>query len=196
MFADSPKILEGYVRRKREPELHAWWARYLESIGELEGAMGFYSAAKDNLSLVRIKCTQGKLEEAANLAIESKDKAACYHVARIFEAEGDYSKAVDFYTKAHAYNSAIRLVKEHDMRDLLANLCLMAGGSEIVEAARYFEDIPGYTHQAVMLYHKRAAEFFANNQNYEKAVELLCLAKGVSKIFGFLFSSPKVILRL
>ncbi|VDN34770.1 unnamed protein product, partial [Cylicostephanus goldi] len=111
MFADSPKILEGYVRRKREPELHAWWARYLESIGELEGAMGFYSAAKDNLSLVRIKCTQGKLEEAANLALESKDKAACYHVARIFEAEGDYSKAVDFYTKAHAYNSAIRLVK-------------------------------------------------------------------------------------
>lgn len=40
------------------------------------------------------------------------------------------------------------------MKDLLANLCLMAGGSEIVEAARYFEDIPGYTHQAVMLYHK------------------------------------------
>ncbi|VDM74246.1 unnamed protein product, partial [Strongylus vulgaris] len=86
--------------------------------------------------------------------MESKDKAACYHIARIFEAEGDYSRAVDFYTKAHAYNSAIRLVKEHDMRDLLANLCLMAGGSEIVEAARYFEDIPGYTHQAVMLYHK------------------------------------------
>ncbi|KIH67333.1 tetratricopeptide repeat protein [Ancylostoma duodenale] len=195
-------------------ELHAWWARYLESIGELDGAMMFYNAAKDNLSQVRIKCTQGKLEEASHLALESKDRAACYHLARIYEAEGNFSKAVDFYTKAHAYNSAIRLVKEHDMRDLLANLCLMAGGSEIVEAARYFEDIPGYTHQAVMLYHKagmvgraldlafraeqfsaldlvtkdlhagcdpnvlkRAAEFFSNNQNYEKAVELLCLAK-------------------
>ncbi|VDO26401.1 unnamed protein product [Haemonchus placei] len=154
MFADSPKILESYVRRKKEPELHAWWARYLESIGELDGAISFYSAAKDILSLVRIKCTQGKVDEAASLALESNDRAACFHLARIYEAEENYSKAVDFYTRAHAYNSAIRLVKEHDMRDLLANLCLMAGGSEIVEAARYFEDIPGYVHQAVMLYHK------------------------------------------
>ncbi|VDL79072.1 unnamed protein product, partial [Nippostrongylus brasiliensis] len=206
MFADSPKILEGYIRRKKEP--------YLESIGELDGATVFYSAAKDILSLVRIKCTQGKTEEAAVLAQESNDRAACYHLARIYEAEENYAKAVDFYTRAHAYNSAIRLVKEHDMRDLLANLCLMAGGSEIVEAARYFEDMPGYTHQAVMLYHKagmvgraldlafraeqfsaldlvtkdlnadcdpnvlkRAAEFFSNNQNYEKAVELLCMAR-------------------
>ncbi|VDL82930.1 unnamed protein product [Nippostrongylus brasiliensis] len=214
MFADSPKILEGYIRRKKEPELNSWWARYLESIGELDGATVFYSAAKDILSLVRIKCTQGKTEEAAVLAQESNDRAACYHLARIYEAEENYAKAVDFYTRAHAYNSAIRLVKEHDMRDLLANLCLMAGGSEIVEAARYFEDMPGYTHQAVMLYHKagmvgraldlafraeqfsaldlvtkdlnaecdpnvlkRAAEFFSNNQNYEKAVELLCMAR-------------------
>ncbi|PIO56770.1 tetratricopeptide repeat protein, partial [Teladorsagia circumcincta] len=91
---------------------------------------------------------------AAALALESNDRAACFHLARIYEAEENFSKAVDFYTRAHAYNSAIRLVKEHDMRDLLANLCLMAGGSEIVEAARYFEDIPGYVHQAVMLYHK------------------------------------------
>ncbi|KAK6014197.1 tetratricopeptide repeat protein [Ostertagia ostertagi] len=210
------KYLEraGALEPTIEKELHAWWARYLESIGELDGAMVSYSAAKDVMSLVRIKCTQGKLDEAANLALESNDRAACFHLARIYEAEENYTKAVDFYTRAHAYNSAIRLVKEHDMRDLLANLCLMAGGSEIVEAARYFEDIPGYVHQAVMLYHKagmvgraldlafraeqfsaldlvikdlnagsdpnvlkRAAEFFANNQNYEKAVELLCMAK-------------------
>lgn len=40
------------------------------------------------------------------------------------------------------------------MKDKLANLCLMAGESEMVEAARYYEDIPGYAHKAVMLYHK------------------------------------------
>ncbi|KJH43570.1 tetratricopeptide repeat protein [Dictyocaulus viviparus] len=246
MFADTPKILEGYIRRKKEPELQAWWARYLESIGELEGAVSFYSSAKDIMSVVRIKCSQGHIDEvneyvqliysfkkrfsqmimfsnfelyrrffsASTIASESNDRAACYHLARVYEAEGEYSKAVDFYTKAHAYNSAIRLVKEHDMRDLLANLCLMSGGSEIVEAARYFEDLPGYIHQAVMLYHKagmvgraldlafraeqfsaldlitkdlnadcdsnvlkRAAEFFSLNQNHEKAVELLCMAK-------------------
>ena len=40
------------------------------------------------------------------------------------------------------------------MKDRLANLCLMAGGSDLVEAARYYEDLPSYAHKAVMLYHK------------------------------------------
>ncbi|VDM52826.1 unnamed protein product [Angiostrongylus costaricensis] len=207
-FQECSLIIRRY---SRVIELHAWWARYLESIGELDGAIVFYTAAKDILSLVRIKCSQGLLDEACSIALDTNDRAACYHLARIYEVQEDYSKAVDFYTKAHAYNSSIRLVKEHGMRDLLANLCLLAGGSEIVEAARYFEDIPGYAHQAVMLYHKagmvgraldlafRAEQFsaldlvtkdlnadlrtdryflfFEFSVNYEKAVELLCMAK-------------------
>ncbi|CAJ0941152.1 unnamed protein product, partial [Mesorhabditis belari] len=217
MFTDNPKILENYVRRKRDPELQRWWARYLESIGELEGALNFYAVATDHLSVVRIKCLQGRLEEAAKVASESGDQAACYHLGRNYEAHGQFDEAVDFYGKAHAFSSAIRLAREHDMRDRLANLSLMAGGSDLIETAKYYEDLPGHAHRAVMLYHKakmigraldlafrteqfsaldliakdltpetdsntlkRAAEFFASNQNFEKAVELLCFAKDFS----------------
>lgn len=40
------------------------------------------------------------------------------------------------------------------MKEKLANLALMAGGSDLVEAARYYEDLPGQADKAVMLYHK------------------------------------------
>lgn len=40
------------------------------------------------------------------------------------------------------------------MKDKLANLCLLSGGNDMVDAARYYENMPGYAHQAVMLYHK------------------------------------------
>ena len=45
------------------------------------------------------------------MATESGDKAACYHLARTYEASSEYEKAVIFYTKAHALSSAIRLAK-------------------------------------------------------------------------------------
>uniref|UniRef100_A0A8R1HJJ6 Intraflagellar transport protein 140 homolog n=1 Tax=Caenorhabditis japonica TaxID=281687 RepID=A0A8R1HJJ6_CAEJA len=214
MLKDYPKQIEQYVRRKREDTLYSMWGAYLESVGELEGAISFYHSAKDFYCLVRVKCIQGKIEEASKLAEDSKDKAACYLIGRMYEGDGDVVKAVKFFTKARALSSAIRLAKEHDMKDRLANLCLMAGGAELVSAARYYEDMPGYAHKAVMLYHKagmigraldlafrteqfsaldlitkdldagtdpktlkRAAEFFESNQNYEKAVNFLCLAK-------------------
>lgn len=214
MLKNYPKQIEQYVRRKREETLYGWWGAYLESVGELEGAISFYGSAKDYYCLVRVKCIQGKTEEASRIAEESKNKAACYLIGRMYENDGDVVKAVKFFTKARALSSAIRLARDHDMKDRLANLCLMAGGSELVSAARYYENLNGYTHKAVMLYHKagmigraldlafrteqftaldlitkdldentdpkilkRAAEFFENNQNYEKAVNFLCLAK-------------------
>ncbi|VDM46423.1 unnamed protein product [Toxocara canis] len=158
MLFDDPKVLETYVKKRRDPNLQRWWAQYLESIGDLDGARGFYYASKDYLSVVRLFCYNGCIKEACSSATEvantTADKAACYHLGRYFENEGDMNSAVHFFTKAHAYSSAIRLARDHGMKDKLANLALMAGGSDLVEAARYYEDIPGQADKAVMLYHK------------------------------------------
>lgn len=40
------------------------------------------------------------------------------------------------------------------MQDKIANLALMAGGNELVEAAQFYEATPGKADKAVMLYHK------------------------------------------
>lgn len=40
------------------------------------------------------------------------------------------------------------------MEDKIAHLSLMSGESEMLEAARYYEDKPGHADKAVMLYYK------------------------------------------
>ena len=49
--------------------------------------------------------------QAAALAEETNDRAACYKMGRFYEAQEDFQKAVTFYSKAHAYSSAIRIAK-------------------------------------------------------------------------------------
>ncbi len=107
--------------------MQKWWAQYLESLGEMESARSYYQQAGDFLSVVRICCFMGDMDrvnhnktskhqpnnhtQAAAIANESGDKAACYHLARTYENSGQISAAVNFFTKAHAYTSALRLAK-------------------------------------------------------------------------------------
>lgn len=92
-------------------EIQRFWARYLEASGEYEGAANFYLIANDILSFVRVKAMQGRIDEAAKKAQDTGDQAACYHMAKVYEAEKEYEKAVNFYTKARAFSSAIRIAK-------------------------------------------------------------------------------------
>lgn len=43
--------------------LQRWWAQYLESLGEMEAAKNYYSAAKDYLSVVRLLCYLGDTDQ-------------------------------------------------------------------------------------------------------------------------------------
>ncbi|KAI6184371.1 hypothetical protein M3Y97_00588900 [Aphelenchoides bicaudatus] len=154
MLADEPKAIDLYVKRKRDRVLYRWWARYLESIGDMEGAKNYYKYADDYLSVIRILCYDGRIEEAIEAIKRSDDRAAAFHLARHFEANGNYEQAVTFFTKASSYNTAIRLAREHEMNDKLASLALMAGGTELVDTAKYYEEREGHADKAVMLYHK------------------------------------------
>lgn len=195
-------------------DLQKWWGHYLESVGDMITARNFYKIAGAFLDVVRLLSLEGQLDEAATLVNETNNRAAAFHLGRQYEIVGDFQKAVTYFSKAHAYGSAIRLAKEHEMSDKLANLALQAGGNDLIEAAKYYEDRPGQTDKAVMLYHKagmigraldlafrteqhssldlivqelnensdsnvleRAAQFFANNQQDRKAIQLLAYAK-------------------
>lgn len=45
-------------------ELYRWWARFLESVGDMEGSRNYYKYADDYLSVIRILCYDGKIEQA------------------------------------------------------------------------------------------------------------------------------------
>lgn len=49
--------------------------------------------------------------QASDIANETGDRAASYHLARHYESREDTNQAVHFYTRAQAYNNAIRLCK-------------------------------------------------------------------------------------
>lgn len=51
------------------------------------------------------------LSQASEIANDTGDRAASYHLARHYEGHDDIKQAVHFYTRAQAYNNAIRLCK-------------------------------------------------------------------------------------
>ncbi|XP_069684990.1 intraflagellar transport protein 140 homolog [Periplaneta americana] len=155
MLLDDHRALEQYVLKSKDPQLVKWWGQYMESTGNMDQAVQYYEEAQDYFSLVRVLCFQENLQRASEIASATGDKAACYHLARQYEAMGKISEAVHFFSRAQAYGNAVRICKEQGMEDQLWNLAVLAGPREKLEAAQYFEfcDKP-VPEKAVLLYHR------------------------------------------
>ncbi|XP_028905060.1 intraflagellar transport protein 140 homolog [Ornithorhynchus anatinus] len=214
MLAEDLQALELYVNKMKDKTLWKWWAQYLESQADMESALRYYELAQDYFSLVRIYCFQGNIQKAAEIANETGNWAASYHLARQYESQEEIKQAVHFYTRAQAFNNAIRLCKENGLDDQLMNLALMSSPEDMIEAARYYEEKGELMDRAVMLYHKaghfskalelafatqqfvalqliaedldeksdpallaRCSDFFIQHGQFQKAVELLLVAK-------------------
>ncbi|KAJ1532231.1 hypothetical protein ONE63_000848 [Megalurothrips usitatus] len=219
MLQLDPAALQQYTLKSKDPALVKWWAQYLESTGQMELALKYYEEASDQLSMVRVLCFQEDYDKAAQIASESNNRAACYHLARQYEAIDDIQLAVQFFTRAQAYANAIRICKEHNLDEQLWNLSLLAYPRDQLEAAQYFETSePPASEKAVLLYHRsgmlhkaldlafrtqqfdalqliavdltsssdpaliqKCARFFVENNQYDKAVDLLAVGKMFSE---------------
>uniref|UniRef100_A0A8C2XSY3 Intraflagellar transport 140 homolog (Chlamydomonas) n=1 Tax=Cyclopterus lumpus TaxID=8103 RepID=A0A8C2XSY3_CYCLU len=198
MLQDDTPSLEIYVNKMKDKNIYKWWAQYLESQSDMDSALCFYESAQDYLSLVRVHCYMGNIQKASEIANDTGDRAASYHLARHYEGHDDIKQAVHFYTRAQAYNNAIRLCKETGLDDQLMNLALLSNAEDMMEAACYYEEKGTHMDRAVALYHKvphkhllflndfSALQLIAEDLNehsdqpcwhYEKAVELLVAAK-------------------
>ncbi|NXL86568.1 IF140 protein, partial [Alectura lathami] len=164
MLSEDPQALENYVNKMKDKILWKWWAQYLESQSNMESALKYYALAQDYFSLVRVHCFQGNIQEAAEIANETGNWAASYHLARRYESENEIKQAVHFYTRAQAFNNAIRLCKENNLDDQLMNLALLSSAEDMIEAACYYEEKGKQMDRAVMLYHKAG--------HFSKALEL------------------------
>ncbi|KAM3592216.1 uncharacterized protein V6R79_014947 [Siganus canaliculatus] len=154
MFQDDTASLEVYVNKMKDKNIYTWWAQYLESQSDMDSALHYYKCAQDYLSLVRVHCYMGKIQKASEIANETGDRAASYHLARHYESHDDIKQAVHFYTRAQAYNNAIRLCKENGLDDQLMNLALLSNPEDMMEAACYYEEKGTHMDRAIALYHK------------------------------------------
>nr|KAF6489671.1 intraflagellar transport 140 [Molossus molossus] len=164
MLSEDLQSLELYINKMKDKTLWRWWAQYLESQAEMDAALRYYELAQDYFSLVRIHCFQGNIQKAAEIANETGNWAASYHLARQYESQEEVRQAVHFYTRAQAFNNAIRLCKENGLDDQLMNLALLSSPEDMIEAACYYEEKGEQMDRAVMLYHKAG--------HFSKALEL------------------------
>ncbi|XP_039346836.1 intraflagellar transport protein 140 homolog isoform X2 [Mauremys reevesii] len=164
MLSEDLQALEIYVNKMKDKSLWKWWAQYLESQSDMESALRYYELAQDYFSLVRVYCFQGNIQKAAEIANETGNWAASYHLARQYESQDEIKQAVHFYTRAQAFNNAIRLCKENNLDDQLMNLALLSSPEDMIEAACYYEEKGEQMDRAVMLYHKAG--------HFSKALEL------------------------
>ncbi|CAF0790150.1 unnamed protein product [Brachionus calyciflorus] len=225
MFLERDDLvsLQKYTENSRDKELFRWWGHYFESLGNTENAFSCYKQAEDNLSLCRLHCTNENTKAAIELCNETNDVAACFHLALHFEKKGNFKEAINHFQRAGAISNAIRICKKNDMHDYLASLAFQGGPQDMLDAARYYETVPGKEDKAVILYHKaghttkaidlafrankyaelssitdgiteksdpllvrKVADFFMENEQFDKAVDLLAVTKKVDQALELL----------
>lgn len=167
--------LEAYVEQSDDQHLHRWYAQYLESKANLDGAAREYKKAGDWLSLCRVACFNKELDRAQRICEESQDQAACYHLARHLEAEGRIKDAIRLFEMAGRVSHALRLAQENHMDADLMSLALSSDPANMAQAARYYEQRE--PSKAVVLFQKAGCQ--------KKALELCfsaCLFDALRKI--------------
>lgn len=76
-------VLAQYVSNSNDSNLITWWGHYLESMGDLDGALDAYARAKDFGEQTRLLCHMDRFEEAEKIC--SKNPSSLYQMARYLE---------------------------------------------------------------------------------------------------------------
>ena len=84
--AEQMSQLAAYVTEMQDPELHRWWAKYNESLGQFDTALGSYQQANDPVAIVRLHCQQEDFVSACDVVEKSNSAAAAFMLARQLEA--------------------------------------------------------------------------------------------------------------
>ncbi|WIA30074.1 hypothetical protein OEZ86_000169 [Tetradesmus obliquus] len=145
--------LEQLVLQSCEPGLLTWWARFCESKGRFEQALGCYQRAGNQLAALRIHCATGNWQAAEELMAASQDPAAAFHLARLYEAQGKVPEALRCYSTSKRYSHGARLAKRYGMDQELLSLALKSPPGVMLEAADHLL-AAGNAEAAALLYQK------------------------------------------
>lgn len=178
MLLARPRELLVYLNSSDDPEIKNWHAQYIESTGDMEGALQLYEQAKNTLAMTRLLCYFGREDEVSELVSRTNHSASAYHLAAHYESKNNAMQAIHFYTIAKAYTNAIRLCKEHNMFEELWPLAVLASRQSQIDVAKYYEE-NGQSDKAVLLYHKagllhKALDIAFNTKQYS-ALQLIIM---------------------
>ena len=145
---------------KHGRSLSEWWAKYLESQGDIERALMIYEQTHNILGQVRIHCFNGNFDLAKTIAANADSSAAFFYLGRQLEALDEVQDAIYCFKQAKMYSHAVRLAKRYSLEvqsdeldSELVNLSFQSSKQVMSEIAWYFESQQKYQ-RAVQLYHK------------------------------------------
>ena len=170
--ADRMEDLERYIQStgigreqmdkgtKNGQSLSEWWAKYLESQGDLEKALMVYEQTHDILGQVRIHCFTGNFDLAKTIASNADNAAGFFYLGRQLEALDEVQDAIYCFKQAKRFSHAVRLAKRYSLEtnsdeldSELVSLAFQCSKQVVSEIAWYFESQEKYQ-RAVQLYHK------------------------------------------
>lgn len=136
-------------------------ARYYETVGNLEEAVNFFTKATAYCNAVRLCKENNMTEELWNLSlvVSNREKVEC---AKYFEEQGDLSKAVVLYHRGGMLHKALDLAFKTQQFDILQDIAT---------------ELNANSDPALI---QKCAEYFVTNEQYDKAVDLMAIAKKVS----------------
>ncbi|QDZ25596.1 hypothetical protein A3770_18p81140 [Chloropicon primus] len=170
--ADRVEDLEAYIQStgisreqidkgaKQGESLGEWWAKYLESQGDIEKALMIYEQMHNVLGQVRIHCYTGNFELAKNIASNADNSAGFFYLARQLEALDEVEDAIYCFKQAKRFSHAVRLAKRYSLEtnsdeldSELVSLAFKSSKQVMTDIAWHFESQQKYQ-RAVQLYHK------------------------------------------
>ena len=71
--------------------------------------------------------------QATQVVESTGDRAAAYQLARHFESQDKVEEAIKYYSRSGCYSNAIRLAKEHNLKQLMLGLALRSTKADMIE---------------------------------------------------------------
>lgn len=225
--------LQAKIAETDDRDLLMWWAQYLESGNDVEGALACYKRARDGFNVIRLLVSQGQIDAAedflreasltgtsststtssssisaasasstaatrtttATAAAASKTSSksglidlgpsssssapgssgvsaagAAFFIARHYESKSNWTKAVQMYEQAAAFENAIRIAKDQEMLVDVLRISLKCGNNHTaLESGRYFEERNMYD---------RAVQLYRHGGDNQKAIDV-CIKGGL-----------------
>ena len=189
MYWSSGKLeeLQAYISTKNSPGLYRWWAQYMESMRNYPQATRYYDLALDYGSLCRLACYQDDINKATQIALESTQPAAFYHLARKTELMGNIRDAIEFYRRSQRLHHAVRLARDNGFDAEVMNMSLQSSRQVKLQSAIYFEEKELWENAATLYYQsgnqKRAMFICKQHKLFEKMKEF-AISRGEEDAVG------------
>lgn len=136
-----------------------WWASYLESKNDIDGALEYYQKAKDNANIVRLLIKTNKIDEAKKICDETKNIDGQYLLGKYYESNNEIKNAIHYFGTSGRFNQAFRLAKENSLDNDIYAIGMNA---------------PKNTQNLI-------AEYFESKNQIEKAINLYLLGSNIRK---------------